>query len=99
MAVTLASFTSFFQDEGKSIKRGENHYKLGHVESGSYAGGEIVGRECKEPPTGGGSSSSRRRRRRRKKKKKKRMRTLNYNLTQGAGKGGGGQHPIRSWLC
>ncbi|CAJ1081208.1 uncharacterized protein LOC111320231 [Xyrichtys novacula] len=44
MAVTLASFTSFFQDEGKSIKRGENHYKSGHVESGSYAGGEIVGR-------------------------------------------------------
>ena len=44
MAVTLASFTSFFQDEGKSLKRGENHYKSGHVESGRYDGGELVGR-------------------------------------------------------
>ena len=29
--------------EDKSIKRGENHYKLGHVESFSFADGEIVG--------------------------------------------------------
>ena len=33
----------FFRGEDKSIKRGENHYKLGHVESFSYADGEIVG--------------------------------------------------------
>ena len=33
----------FFQGEDKIIKRGENHYKLGHVESFSYADGEIVG--------------------------------------------------------
>ena len=33
----------FFQSEEKSIKSGENHYKLGHVESFSYADGEIVG--------------------------------------------------------
>ena len=33
----------FFQGEDKSIKRGENHFKLGHVESFSYADGEIVG--------------------------------------------------------
>ena len=33
----------FFQGEDKSIKRGEKHYKLGHVESFSYANGEIVG--------------------------------------------------------
>ena len=31
----------FFQ--GESIERGENHYKSGHVESFSYADGEIVG--------------------------------------------------------
>ena len=36
MAVTLAHFTSFFQNEAKSIKRGENHYKSGHVESCTY---------------------------------------------------------------
>ena len=33
----------FFQGEDKSIGRGENHYKSGHVESFSYADGEIVG--------------------------------------------------------
>ena len=38
--------------EDKSIERGENHYKSGHVESFIYADGEIVGlvhasrREC-----------------------------------------------------
>ncbi len=41
MAVSLADFTAFFQDEGKSIKRGENHYKLGHVQSCSYSKGEL----------------------------------------------------------
>ena len=33
----------FFQGEDKSIKRGENDYKLEHVESFSYADGEIFG--------------------------------------------------------
>ena len=33
----------FFQGEDKSIERGENHYKSGHVERFSYADGEIVG--------------------------------------------------------
>ena len=33
----------FFQGKDKSIERGENHYKLGHVESFSFADGEIVG--------------------------------------------------------
>ena len=33
----------FFQSEEKSIKSGENHYKSGHVESFSYADGEIGG--------------------------------------------------------
>ena len=33
----------FFQGEDKSIKRRENHYKFGHVESFSYADWEIVG--------------------------------------------------------
>ncbi len=42
MAVSLADFTAFFQDEGKSIKRGENHHKSGHVESCSYSKGELV---------------------------------------------------------
>ncbi len=40
MAVSLADFTVFFQDEGK---RGENYYKSGHVESCSYSKGELVG--------------------------------------------------------
>ena len=33
----------FFQGEDKSIQRGDNHYKFGHVESYSHAGGEIGG--------------------------------------------------------
>ena len=33
----------FFQGEDKSIERGENHYKSGHVQSFSYAEGKIVG--------------------------------------------------------
>ena len=43
MAISLLHFTAFFQWEDKSIERGENHYKSGHVESFSYADGEIVG--------------------------------------------------------
>ena len=36
MAVTLSGFTAFFQGEEKSVKRGENHYKSGHVEKAIY---------------------------------------------------------------
>ena len=46
MAISLLHFTDFFQVEDKSIERGENYYKSGHVESfsyASYADGEIVG--------------------------------------------------------
>ncbi len=42
MAVSSADFTVFFEDEGKSIKRGENHYKSGQVESCSCSKGELV---------------------------------------------------------
>ncbi len=42
MAVSLADFTAFFQEERKSIKSGENYYKSGHVESCSYSKGEFV---------------------------------------------------------
>ncbi len=41
MAVSLAYFTVSFQDEGKSIKRGGKHYKLGHDESFSYSKEEL----------------------------------------------------------
>ena len=43
MAISLLHFSAFFQGEDKSIVRGENHYKSGHVESFSYADGEIIG--------------------------------------------------------
>ncbi len=43
MAVTVAQCLLFLQNEGKFIKGGKNHYKLGHVESCSYANGELVG--------------------------------------------------------
>ena len=39
----FAPLYHFFQGEDKSIERGENHYKSGHVDSFSYADGEIVG--------------------------------------------------------
>ncbi len=43
MAVSLADVIAFLQDEGKSIKRGENNYKSGRVESCSYLKGELDG--------------------------------------------------------
>ena len=43
MAIPLLHFTGFFQGENKSLERGQNHYKLGHVESFSYANGEMIG--------------------------------------------------------
>ena len=39
---SLCPTSPLFQGEDKSIERGENHYKSGHVESFSYADGEIV---------------------------------------------------------
>ena len=42
MAISLLYFTAFFQGEDNSIERDENNYKSGHVESFSYADGEIV---------------------------------------------------------
>ena len=34
---------SFFKDEERSVNRGENHFKSGHVEQCSYAEGQITG--------------------------------------------------------
>ncbi len=42
MAVSSADFTVFFQNKGKSIKRGKNHLKSGHIESCSSLKGELV---------------------------------------------------------
>ena len=42
MGISLLHFTAFFQGEDKSIERGKNPYKSGHVESFSYADGEFV---------------------------------------------------------
>ena len=42
MVISLLYFTAFFQGEDNSFERGENHYKSGHVESFSFANGEIV---------------------------------------------------------
>ena len=36
-ALSIASLSSFFGEEQKSIKKGENHYKSGHVESFTYS--------------------------------------------------------------
>ena len=50
----------FLQGEDKSIERGENHYTLRHVESFSYADGEIVGLVQSTPVAGSVTSHSRR---------------------------------------
>ncbi len=42
VAVTLAQFLWFLQNEGKWIKRGQNHYRHEHVESRSSANRECV---------------------------------------------------------
>ena len=42
-AITISALTSFFSGEPKSINRGENHYKSGHVESFHYSDGIIRG--------------------------------------------------------
>lgn len=40
VAVTFGAFQSVFQNEGKSINKGGNPYKSGHVDSCSYAKGD-----------------------------------------------------------
>ena len=42
-ALTIASLISFFGEEQKSIKKGENHYKSSHVESFTYIQGILRG--------------------------------------------------------
>ena len=42
-AIRISALTSFFSGEPKSINRGENHYKSGHIESFHYSNGIIRG--------------------------------------------------------
>ena len=57
MSISLLHCTAFFQGEDKSIERGYNHYKSGHVESFSYADGEMV---LSKPVAGSVTSHTRR---------------------------------------
>ena len=41
--LSISSLLSFFSDEKKSIKKGENHYKSDHVEAFSYQQGILRG--------------------------------------------------------
>ena len=41
--LSISSLLSFFSDEKKSIKKGENHYKSDHVEAFSYQQGILHG--------------------------------------------------------
>ena len=41
--LSIASLLSYFSEENKSIKKGENHYKSDHVESVSYHEGVLSG--------------------------------------------------------
>lgn len=41
--LSIASLLSYFSEENKSIKKGENHYKSDHVESFSYHEGVLRG--------------------------------------------------------
>jgi hypothetical protein len=43
VALSITSLVSFFDNEQKSLTRGENHYKFSHVESFTYADGTIRG--------------------------------------------------------
>ena len=40
---SIVSLISFFGEEQKSIRKGENHYKSGHVESFTYSEGILRG--------------------------------------------------------
>ena len=42
-ALSIVSLISFFGEEQKSIRKGENHYKSGHVESFTYNEGILRG--------------------------------------------------------
>lgn len=42
-ALSISSLISFFGEEQKSITKGENHYKSGHVESFNYSQGILRG--------------------------------------------------------
>ena len=42
MSVSVFDIMSFFKEEEKSVTRGENHFKSGHVEQCLYAGGQII---------------------------------------------------------
>ncbi|XP_065061751.1 uncharacterized protein LOC135688717 [Rhopilema esculentum] len=44
MAFSITSLCIFFEGETKSISRGENHYKSGHVESITYIPGVLKGK-------------------------------------------------------
>ena len=44
MAFSISSLCASFEGEIKSISRGENHYKSGHVECISYAQGVLKGK-------------------------------------------------------
>ena len=43
-ALSITSLLSFFEEETKSIKKGENHFKSSHIESFAYSDGVIRGR-------------------------------------------------------
>jgi len=42
-SLSIATLISFFSEEKKSIRKGENHYKSGHVESFAYQQGVLRG--------------------------------------------------------
>ena len=42
-SLSIASLFSFFTEEKRSIRKGENHYKSGHVESFFYEPGVLRG--------------------------------------------------------
>ena len=42
-SLSIASLISFFSEEKKSIRKGENHYKPDHVESLLYQQGVLRG--------------------------------------------------------
>ena len=44
-SLSIASLLSFFSEETKSIKKGENHYKSEHVEAFTYQQGVLRGEE------------------------------------------------------
>ena len=43
MAVSVYNIMTFFKGEEKSVNRGQNHFKSGHVEQCIYTKGQING--------------------------------------------------------